>query len=242
MRIAIAAALLMLSAPGPLADAQAERRPVSLALVLALDASSSIDGAQFDLQISGFADAFRHPEVHAAIAAHLPEGIAVTVVQWSASFQQVQTVPWSHIDDRASASAFAAAIETNMRQFTGFGTAIGSAIAYAVGLFETGDYVGRRRVIDVLADERANTGSHPSYTREAARAAGIIINGLAITTSAHDLERYFETHVISGPDAFVMTVDRYDDLAVAIRRKLIRELGGATATIEMPAARAAAIP
>ena len=111
--------------------------PVDLELVLAIDASSSIAGEEFELQINGYEQAFRDPAVVAAILALQPHGIAVTLVQWSASFQQFQSVPWQHVCDAESAERFAAAIEANSRRFVGFGTAIGSAIAYSVGLFSS---------------------------------------------------------------------------------------------------------
>ncbi len=44
---------------------------VNLDLVLAIDASGTVDPAEFDLQTRGLADAFRHPEVIAAILSAL---------------------------------------------------------------------------------------------------------------------------------------------------------------------------
>lgn len=197
---------------------------VDLELVLALDSSSSIAGDEFDLQIKGYAQAFRDPSVIAAITALRPHGIAVTLVQWSASFQQFQSVGWSHVFDRASADALAGAIESKSREFIGFGTAIGSAIEYSVGLFGRGGFTGRRRVIDMSADERSNMGSHPSYMRQSAVEAGITVNGLAVREGDNTLTEYFEKYVITGPSAFVISVESYSDIAEAIRRKLLREL------------------
>jgi hypothetical protein len=208
--------------------------PVEVELVLAIDSSSSIEPEQFDLQIEGYVQAFRHPAVIAAIQALQPNGIAVTMVQWSASFQQTQTVEWTLVNDTSSAASFAADVESNMRQFTGFGTALGTAISYSAGLFEQSPFEGQRRVIDVLADERANTGAHPSYAREEAILVGATVNGLAMVQRDQDLVRYFEHFVITGPDAFVIAVQSYEDLAESIRRKLIRELTGPLAQSEPP--------
>lgn len=208
---------------------------VDLELVLALDASSSIAGDEFDLQIKGYAEAFRDPSVIAAISALRPHGIAVTLVQWSASFQQFQSVGWSHVHDRASAARFANAIATRSRKFIGFGTAIGSAIEYSVGLFGTGGFKGRRRVIDMSADERSNMGSHPSYMRRSAVEAGITVNALAVREGDDTLTEYFEKFVITGPAAFVISIETYADIAEAIRRKLLRELSAPIALAEPPA-------
>ncbi len=198
--------------------------PVELELVLSVDSSSSVKGPEFDLQVQGYASAFRNPEVIAAIRDLGSNGIAVTFVQWSASFQQVQTVGWSHLRSGADAHAFAGAIERQARQFTGFGTALGTAIQHAGGLFKDSGYVGWRRVIDISADETANTGSHPSHTREAVLAAGITINGLAIEQGSTKLGDYFREYVIGGPGAFVLTLRSYADFAEAIKRKLLREI------------------
>jgi len=220
-RLAIAAllAILVLFPSGTRAQS-----PVDLELVLAIDASSSIAGEEFELQINGYAQAFRDPAVIAAITALQPDGIAVTLVQWSASFQQFQSVPWQHVRDAESAERFAAAIEANSRRFVGFGTAIGSAIAYSVGLFDSNGFTGRRRVIDISADERSNMGSHPSYLRKSAVDAGITVNGLAVLEGDDSLPGYFRDFVITGTASFVVSVDSYQNIAQAVRRKLLREL------------------
>ena len=54
-------ALLPLLACMPRASAQ-EKVPVAIELVLALDASASVDGGEFALQLEGLALAFRDPE------------------------------------------------------------------------------------------------------------------------------------------------------------------------------------
>lgn len=224
----VAAALIVSLAPGRVPTARAQT-PVDLELVLAIDSSSSIAGEEFELQINGYAQAFRDPAVIAAIMALQPHGIAVTLVQWSASFQQFQSVPWHHVRDAESAEAFAAAIEANSRQFVGFGTAIGSAIAYSVGLFGASRFAGRRRVIDISADERSNMGSHPSYMRKSAVDAGITVNGLAVLEGDDSLPDYFREFVITGTASFVVSVESYRHIAQAVRRKLLRELSAPVA-------------
>jgi hypothetical protein len=48
------------------------QQPVDLELLLAVDASGSVDAQEFDLQRRALADAFRDAEVIAALAAHAP--------------------------------------------------------------------------------------------------------------------------------------------------------------------------
>ena len=68
----LGAALLAVSVP-----AAALEEVVDLELVLAVDASSSVSAQEFDLQIKGLAEAFRTPQVLAAIQASGDLGIAV---------------------------------------------------------------------------------------------------------------------------------------------------------------------
>src|SRR3546814_16511593 len=74
----VAAAHLLTAQPGaaqvePIGPGPSEA--VELELVLAVDASSSVSPEQFNLQMGGFAGAFREPSVIAAIAATGGSGI-----------------------------------------------------------------------------------------------------------------------------------------------------------------------
>lgn len=224
--------LLVLVGP---TDGRAQDVPVELELVLLADSSSSIQGDEFDLQIGGYATAFHDPGVIAAIEALGGNGIAVTFVQWSASFQQIDSVGWTHIRGADDSRRFGSAIAAQARRFKGFGTGTGAALEYGAALFANNGYAGRRRVIDITSDEHSNTGPHPKDRRDMIVANWITINGLAILDDSFDLEGYFRRYVIGGPGAFVMAVGSYRDFAEAIKLKLIREIsddslaGGATA-------------
>ena len=92
MRSTIALALLALLACASLAPAQTA---ADLQLVLAVDASGSVDQVRFDLQKRGYVAAFRHARVLQAIRSGPNRAIAVTMLQWTGPAQQVQTVGWS---------------------------------------------------------------------------------------------------------------------------------------------------
>lgn len=203
--------------------ARAEQ-PVELELVLLADASSSIQEGEFDLQIGGYARAFRDPGVISAIQELGGNGIAVTFVQWSATHQQFDIVPWHHVKSPADAMQFGFSIDTQARKVVSFGTATGSALRYAGQLFEDNGFAGARRVIDVTSDERSNQGPHPRGVRDAVLAKGITINGLAILDDYFDMEGYFRDNVTGGPGSFILSVNTYADFAWAIRLKLIREI------------------
>src|SRR6266853_3824684 len=109
-----------LLAVGPAASARAENE-VDLELVLAVDASGSVDQYRFELQKQGYAAAFRNPRVLAAIRSGLSQAIAVTMMQWTGPRLQVHVVPWMVIKDEASAAALASAIEGTPRKLFGGG-------------------------------------------------------------------------------------------------------------------------
>ncbi len=213
--------LLALLAAGPGLGAQ----PVDLELVLAVDASSSISTGEFEMQMTGLAEAFRHPAVAEVIETLAPRGIAVALMQWSSATNQVVAVDWTHVSGAAGARALAARIEGVPRIVGGGATAIGSALEFAIALIAANGYAGQRRSIDLSGDGVSNQGTAPSQVRNQAMALGITINGLAILKQDPNLDRYYTATVIGGPRAFVMTADRYRDFGPAMLRKLIREIG-----------------
>ena len=200
-----------------------ELRPVALELVLAIDTSSSVSAEEFDVQRRGLSEAFRHPDVLAAIAGLGREGLAVALVQWSGNRIQRTSVDWMHLHDAESAHGFASAIAASPRLFTG-STGLGGAIRFSLGMLEENGFAGRSRVIDVSGD--GYSGLSPRRERDRALARGVTINGLAILNEKPDLAAYYAAHVVGGTGAFVVTVDSYEDFAEAIRAKLITELSG----------------
>ena len=224
-----AAATAALIAAAPIAAAQepAPGRRVDLELVLAVDASSSVSAAEFTLQIQGLARAFRDPRVVQAIRASGDLGMAVSLVQWSDNRKQFLAVDWTLVIGPDGASAFAKEVANTPRFLIGGGTAIGGALKFAMRLLEGNDFQGRRRVIDVSGDGRANQGAHPAKLRDRAVALGITINGLAILNEDLAVAEYYRAHVIGGTGAFVMTANDYESYALAILIKLVREIAGA---------------
>jgi Protein of unknown function (DUF1194) len=205
------------------ARSQAE---VDLELVLAVDSSGSVDFAEFELQARGIARAFRDPEVIEAIMGAAPNGIAVSVIQWSGRRQHLAVVDWTEVRDASSAQALAATIETMGRVLIGE-TAIADALEFATERLMQGPFRGARQIIDLSGDGPTNAGRDPDPLRDAAVWSGITVNGLAILNESPTLDLYYAEHVIGGPDAFVETARDYRDFAHAIRRKLLREISGA---------------
>jgi len=89
------------------AKAQESAPPnTAILLVLAVDASGSVNQTRFELQRKGYADAFRNPRVLDAIRGGVTGSIAVTMTQWTGPAMHVLAVPWTLIKDAASANAF----------------------------------------------------------------------------------------------------------------------------------------
>jgi hypothetical protein len=198
---------------------------VDLQLVLAVDATASVNDARFELQKQGYAEAFRNPQVIKAIASGGEQSIAVTMMQWNGLFVQVQVVPWMLVKDAASAQALADAIAHAQRQlFGGTGTSISGAIDRGVSLLSQSPYKSQRRTIDISGDGFDNTGRSIPASRDRAVAAGIGINGLPIVAWEPTLDDYYYRYVIGGPGAFMIPVANYENFADAIVKKLILEI------------------
>ena len=196
--------------------------PVSIELVLAVDVSRSVDDDEYDLQMTGIAEAFRHPEIIDLIGRH--DGVAVTLFQWDEAVYRNRMIPWRLLRGPASALSFAAEVEvlerSPARRFTG----IGKAIEFGVLLIAGNEFTGRQLKIDISGDGRDNIGSLPSAWRQRARSLGIAINGLPILIDTFNLDTYYREKVILGPDAFLEIATDYNDFARAFLRKLRREI------------------
>jgi hypothetical protein len=219
-------AVLLLSAG--LARAQ-ETVEVDAEIVLAVDASRSMDLAEFAVQRDGYLQALRHPDLIRAITAGPLGRIAIAYFEWSGQAQDGSLVPWRVIDGPAAAAGLADEIAT-MPVARTRGTSISRAIQFATVLIEDDAIEGTRRVIDVSGDGANNVGPPVTGARDEALARGITINGLPIVISEFGaqagLDRYYEDCVIGGEGAFMVVAQTGEDLARTIRRKLILEISG----------------
>ncbi len=197
---------------------------VALQLVLAVDASGSVDNRRFELQKQGYAAAFRNPQVLRSIQSLMTGSIAVTMMQWTGPRLHVQVVDWMLVKDQSSAEALAAAIETAPRQLFGGGTSISGAIDYSRLLLAQTPFAGTRKTIDISGDGANNSGRPVTLARDEAVRDGIGINGLPILSLEPYLDKYYADNVIGGPGAFMIPARDYDTFADAILKKLITEI------------------
>jgi hypothetical protein len=209
---------------------------VDLELVLAVDISRSMDYDEQQLQRDGYVEALRHPEVIAAIQSGPVGQIAITYIEWAGPFHQAVVVPWTVVAGEAEAQAFAELVAAAplVRER---GTSISQGLEFSSGLFSSSGANGVRRAIDISGDGPNNMGLPVVPVRDRIVAEGITINGLPIMLkssyafgpySIPNLDVYYEDCVIGGPGAFMITVDDLTRFAVAIRRKLVLEIAGAT--------------
>lgn len=196
-------------------------------LVLAVDASSSIDIGEYALQLRGIARGFRDPTVHSAILAGDQGRIAVNVIIWGEQKFSKQSTGWHVISAASEAEAFADLVELMPRRQFG-GTGIGEALDHAVSAIDENGIAARRRVVDVSGDGVETLADGAVLLPEArARAArlDITVNGLAVVNEDRNLFNYFREQLVTGADAFVLPADDYFDFEQAMREKLLREIG-----------------
>jgi Protein of unknown function (DUF1194) len=203
----------------------ASAHATTLAIVLAIDVSSSVTPDSYILQRDGIAHAFEDPRLLNAIAA-IPGGIEALALEWSDPDKIAVTVGWTPITDSQSAAGFAAAVHATARSSRGL-TAIGPALAAAAAQFDHLPQPVTRRVIDISGDGIANLGEPPAAVRDRIVRKGITINGLAILTEDSWLEDYYRHDVIGGPSAFVVPARDFHSVADAMIHKLAHEVAGA---------------
>ncbi len=223
-----------LAAPALIATRNARASTeVDVELVLAVDVSRSVDTEEMEMQMRGYAAAFRDPRLAEGIAGGPMGAIAVTLFVWSDWNIQRTLVPWMRLDGAAACEGFARAIDGASRE-TYLYTSISGAIDYAAAQFGQG-YDGLRRVVDISGDGVNNSGRPLAAARAEALDKGIVLNGLAVLDRSPQpaallaaglppVDEYYRDEVIGGPGAFLMVAEGYDAFAGAVRRKIIREI------------------
>jgi hypothetical protein len=216
-----ATALLLVVSVGAPARAQTA---VDLQLVLAVDASRSVDTTRFELQRRGYVAAFRDTQVLQAIRGGANQSIVVAMFQWTGPQLQAEIVPWTLVKDEASAKSVASLMETTPRRLFGGGTSISGAIDYSMKWFPQSPFKGQKQVIDISGDGSNNSGRSVTRARDEAVAAGVVINGLPILAWEPELDYYYKENVIGGPGAFMIVAKDFDTFADAILKKMIIEI------------------
>lgn len=213
----LAAALLALITAGP---AMAECR---LALVLALDVSSSVDAREYDLQRIGLASALDAPEIRDAILRGGAGDVALAVYEWSGQFQERLHLDWLLLRSEAEITEAVARLAGMERSTEEYPTALGSALGYGAQLMTRAPDCARR-VIDVSGDGINNQGFGPALAYKHFPFQGITVNGLVILGHDAKVLTFYQTEVLRGPGAFLEQASGFEDFEQAMARKLFREM------------------
>lgn len=203
----------------------ADDKEVDLALVLAMDCSSSVDDQEFALQMEGLGRAFQHADVKAAIRRGKRQRIAVSVVQWSGNNSQAIVMQWTIIANDDDSQRFGETVTELPRNLGPGATSISSVLRFSDALLDKAP-LAARRVIDLSADGPSNVGGDVNAARDSLVNKGVTINALAILNEWRDLDVYFQNEVVGGEGNFVVPANDYGAYVDAIYFKLIKEITG----------------
>ncbi len=214
---------------GPLIGASLLAGPADacrLALVLAMDVSSSVDAVEDQLQRQGLAAALIAPDVQAAFFVS-PDPVALIVFEWSGRYNQANLTGWSLIETPSDLATFAATIAGSRRSHNDFPTAMGYALGHAATLLGHAPDCASQ-TIDVSGDGENNDGFGPAQAFAAFPLDTVTVNGLVINGGEFEAETqlisFYRNHVVKGPGAFLEIANGYPDFQSAMQRKLVREL------------------
>ena len=199
---------------------------VGTKLSLVIDVSTSVSAAQYNLQMDGYAAAFRNVSIQNLITNNNGGGtIAVNYVFFGTN--ATPATAWTLLSDVASINAFANVLDLVARPFSG-STNIAAGMRSSLASFLINDiFTSNQLVMDVSGDGQHNTSADTDVSdlRDDAVLAGVTVNGLPIIGDQTGLQAFYTNFVIT-PDGFVQPANNFAAFDSAIQSKLFRELGG----------------
>lgn len=206
---ALAAATLGMSA-------KVDAAPIPVELVLAIDASGSINNANYELQRTAYAN------VLASSLITTDGTIAIGVFQFGSGTSNVFDL--QVIDSLAKKNALVAAVTAMTRGgalpgATHIGTAVNVAQAMLAGL----SFADGNQVIDVSTDGQVNGGANLPAAVAAANAAGTVVNCLGVGASANC--GFVNTAANLGLGGFSVNAPDFAAFQAALDRKIAEETG-----------------
>lgn len=209
--------------------AKAQYQGCDLALVLAMDASSSVNAKEYDLQMKGMASALLDTEVTDAILSL--GGMYMAAFEWNGRTNQKMLFNWSQLNTEADIFALAQALATHQRNSEKSPTALGSALGFAHRLFPQLPTQCLRQVVDVSGDGINNEGITPDKVYALWDFSKITVNGLAIKGSDplhdnihQDVDNYYRQQVLRGNGSFLVIAENFESFEEAMKRKLLKEI------------------
>lgn len=211
-----------------LATAPAAAAPVDLALSLVIDVSGSVSTAEYNLQMDGYANAFRSAAIQANMLGGTNGSTAVNVVFFSSGFFITALDAFSVLNSNADIDAFASLLDGFARPGAG-STAVHAGTNRAIDLLLAAVGAGGvlqgtdHLVIDVSGDGTSNAAASQA-ARDRAASNGMTVNGLPIGSTT--ITNFYAANVITA-NGFVEPAAGFDDFAEAVRRKLLIETSAA---------------
>ncbi len=197
-----------------------------LALVLAMDVSSSVDAAEDRLQRGGMALALQSEEVSKAFFSS-DQPVALAVYEWSGRYNQELILNWTMINSQADLLIAAETVAKSTRSHNDFPTAMGYGLGYGAGLLEQAPEC-LYQTLDMAGDGQNNEGFGPQAAYAEFPFDGVTVNGLVVNAADFEAEvgliAFYQAEVLHGPGAFLVVANGFDDYERAMRIKLEREL------------------
>ncbi|MEP1521506.1 DUF1194 domain-containing protein [Ascidiaceihabitans sp.] len=197
-----------------------------LALLLAVDVSSSVDAAEDQLQRGGIVSALIAPEVqNAFFASDVP--VALGIYEWSGRYNQEVLLDWVIIDTPSDLLAAAETVADSKRSHNDFPTAMGHALGFGAKMLARAPQCDTK-TLDMAGDGQNNEGFGPQAAYREFPFEDVTVNGLVVNGADFEAETgliaFYEGQVMHGPGAFIVVAQGFDDYARAMQRKLVREL------------------
>lgn len=194
-----------------------------LALLLAMDVSSSVSDEEYKLQQTGLATALLSEDVLGAILNTTDGHVTLAIYEWSGRNQQRILLNWLELTDKQSVLSAASAILNSRRSFSKYPTSMGFSLGYGAGLYKAAP-VCDRKVMDVSGDGINNDGFGPQTAYRHFPFDDVTVNGLVTAGSDPDVEWFYEREVLRGRNAFLEVAQGFDDFERTMTRKLFREI------------------
>jgi hypothetical protein len=211
---------------------------VDIALVLAVDVSSSIEMNERLFQRQAYAEALKDPRVARIALGGETGSVAIAYMEWSgARFQRVH-LPIRVMSTAGDLAAFADDIlaipDVAHDPMYLQATAVGDALLAAEVAISALDIPARDYVIDISGDGVLNDGLGLQPAREHVLSRGLTVNGLPIELvnnpagysgeTADTVSRFYADCVIGGPGAFHLVARGFEDIRETLIMKLMLEM------------------
>ncbi|MCV3273730.1 DUF1194 domain-containing protein [Roseobacter sinensis] len=211
---------------------------VDVALVLAVDVSSSVKSHERRFQREAYAAALQDPRVAGLALGGGAGRVAIAYMEWSGRHYQRLHLPIRVMSTPEELARFAADIlaieDRSADPMYVQPTAIGNALLAAERAMAALEVPARDYVIDISGDGVLNDGTGILAVRQQLLAMGLTVNGLPIEVTYGEpnidqlsfdrVSRYYEDCVIGGPGAFHLVARGFSDVRETLIMKLMLEM------------------